>query len=190
MLFDVGVIGTAFRKNEAGALNKELFDKMVLDFNAMCLKRKWRMGISGGAAAGDHLAVIARMAGVLQSLTLCTPGRFDVDAEMFVHTNEEGKNIAYKRDVETANYYHKQFKEKTGIDSLAQIAALVKDYSVTIRPYNDFKERNLVVAQHSRYLVAYTFGQDEPGSKGTMHTWDAHRRAGNGMRIHRAISSL
>lgn len=189
-LFDVGVIGTAFRKNEADALTKELFEIMSNDFNCLCSGRKWRTCISGGAAGSDHLGVIARLGGVARSLTLCVPGRFDVKACQFVETDENGKAVYYKRDVDTANYYHRQFKEKTGIDSLAQIKDLIEKEMVTIRSYNSFVDRNKVIANHARYLVAYTFGQDQPGSSGTMHTWRMHEYAGNGVRIHRSIPEL
>lgn len=189
-LFDVGVIGTAFRKEEQSALNKEVFGRMVNDFFTMCVEHKWLTCISGGAAGADHLAVMARTGDIIKSLTLCIPGRFDVDKCMFVNTDVNGKAVYYERDVNTANYYHQNFLARTGIDSLGMIRDLIVEEKVTMKSYSNFKERNKVVAEHCRYLVAYTFGMGEPGSSGTMHTWKMNEYAGNGVRIHRCIAEL
>jgi hypothetical protein len=196
-LIDVGVIGTAFRKEEANLLTADLFNKMCQHFKGLIdtqaiksVDYRWISAISGGAAGADGLAVVAMYHGWIKSLTLCIPGRFDINKKLFVNTDVSGKHIADDSSISTANYYHAQFKAKTGIDLCDMISVCAKKSGVKFESYYNFYQRNLEIAKRARILVAYTYGQDEPGSSGTMSTWRAHEREGNGQRKHYNIGGL
>ncbi len=180
----VGVIGTAGRRDDAGKLS---LDKWVLMKTALrrfisAIKNnnpdKSIMLVSGGAAWADHLAVDAFINPTnLVSLSLHFPAPF-----IYGHFQES----AYDRTGSIANYYHKQFSKKLGINSLAQIEQALNSGALhTVS--NGFYARNNLVA-NTDLLVAFTFGTkhsvsirgntawDEPtlaGLKdgGTTHTW-------------------
>lgn len=196
-LIDVGVVGTAGRGKDVEFLTAVAFAKMCAHFKSLIHDQEqqlppeyhWNMCISGGAAGADAIALVAMNEGWIRSLTLVVPGHFDVEKKVFVST-VNGKKIAYDRDVQTANYYYSEFKKRTDIDLGKLMADVVKLPGVKVESYYNFYQRNMEIARRARVLVAYTFGQDEPGSSGTMSTWKAHQREGNGVRRHYNIKEL
>lgn len=154
-LIPVSIIGTAGRKDDAVRINRPLYDAMVTDAETRirqnCADEPVR-AVSGGAAVADHVAVSLFLKGAVKELTLHLPAKFENGR--FVETPGKG-NFDPAR---TANYYHRQFKEKTGIDGLAEIATAMKTPGCTVEVTPGFKERNTLVAREGRLLVAYTFG--------------------------------
>lgn len=154
----IAIIGTAGRKDDGPRLSAELFQKMTADAAArIATMRQSNPGsdtalISGGAAWADHVAVRLYLDGNAKRLTLFLPaelqhGRF-VERPTFDRF-DTGR---------TANYYHRLFKEKTGIDGLKEIEAAIAKGAVADTSQPGFKERNTLVARKANHLLAYTFG--------------------------------
>lgn len=148
----VSIIGTAGRKDDARRITAPLYKSMVEDASRH-LKQTDAERIhlvSGGAAVADHVAVSLFLQGKGSSLTLHLPAEFK-DGK-FVET--PGSKFDPGR---TANYYHRMFREKTGVDGLKEIStAIARGANIIVTP--GFKERNTRVANDAEVLIAYTFG--------------------------------
>lgn len=163
----VAVIGTAGRAfKNTPYLTHQLWMAMCDD-----LQSKVQPGdafVSGGAAWSDHLAVHAFLQGWVTDLRLYFPAPFD-------RLQFQGP---FKSSASTANWYHKLFRERTGVNSLEQLKqALDKGAFMS---FEDSKEghagmfiRNTKVANVATAAVAYTFGAgSKPDDGGTLDTWE------------------
>lgn len=160
----IAVIGTAGR-DKTIVMTQRLWVAMVAD-----LKQRINIDdvlVSGGAAWADHLAVHAFLQGWCKSLILFLPAPFE--SERFNGPNSSSAS--------TANYYHREFKQVTGVDGLNDIAkAISKGCMVLCEPSSDGYQamfaRNKKVASTATACIAYTFGDgDEPADGGTLNTW-------------------
>jgi hypothetical protein len=178
----LAVIGTAGRREDG--------DKLTIGhYRAMCAIVRQTIAdqtitalASGGAAWADHTAVsVALEAEMAGQLTLFLPAAF----------LPSGFDTA-SRDGSTAAYYHKRFRDVTGVDYVADfLAAKAAGARIKVNP-KGFLARNLEVAAAANVLLAFTFGAGpiwqptvwastatarEAGLKdgGTAHTFDRSR---------------
>jgi hypothetical protein len=149
----LGVIGTAGRRDDGPRLTKASFDRMCDIARAVIGTRRYTHLVSGGAAWADHVAVALALDGTVapRNLLLHLPAR------LVGRTFDESS-----RDGGTANYYHRLFAQKTGIDSLGQILQTMTAGTEVRINTSGFIARNGDVARDADGLLAFTFGTGEP----------------------------
>lgn len=147
------VIGTAGRGDDAARMSLSLYDRMFQSLKEIIERWKPDAVVSGGAAWADHLAPRAYLEGLVPNLLLFLPAEFRMgSAPGFIPNPAVQFNPG-----RTLNNYHRAFSEKTGIDSLTELAAAIsKGALVEVHP--GFHRRNSEVADHGDGLVSYTFG--------------------------------
>jgi len=159
----IGIIGTAGRKDDEPRMSKQLYNRMVMEAMLKIYEHEIVGLISGGAAWSDHIAVSIYLMNFVnvKSLTLHLPAEFD------------GKEFKGSSSAKTANYYHSLFSKKMGGNTLLGIEK-ARAIGANLITYNDFKTRNLAIAEESDILIAFTFNNDDqPKPKsGTLHTWN------------------
>ncbi len=172
----VAIVGTAGRSaSEQQRLTREHFEQMCRAVEN--LLRVWKLSwhevtlVSGGSAWSDHVAVQLFLRHEHDThLELFLPCRFSDTTRRFV-----GNSAA-----SALNKYHTQCSRKldhSTFDDLATVRALGAVMDTTSR---GFFARNAKVARTSDYLVAFTFGQNGPSSRGTLNTWNQF----HGTRVH------
>lgn len=176
---NIGIVGTAGRKEDFNKLSKSKFQLMALtaeDYITQTLMLSWNdvTLVSGGAAWADHIAVQLFLKHREQGakLQLYLPANIRLDDQQF--TEEKHSTIVKSRfdPGRIANYYHSLFKENTGIRSLKEITQAVS-LGAKFFVEKGFKERNSLVADNVDFLLAFTFGEGEfPKDGGTKDTWD------------------
>lgn len=150
----LAIIGTAGRKDDADLLTLDKWKEMKRVIARFVEERNILSAISGGAAYADHLAVGLYNADYIENLELALPCAYDLDNIMFV---DNGDKDWRKNPGKTCNYYHRQFSEKVGINSLLQIKdAIISGAIVKIE--DGFFARNSLVAE-ADILIAFTFGE-------------------------------
>lgn len=79
-----------------------------------------------------------------------------------VYYGFEGGEGFDQRTADTANYYHKMFKAKTGVDSINELLAVQKQGAVIEEVTGGFFTRNSMVASTclNGHILAFTFGAD------------------------------
>lgn len=174
---NIGIIGTAGRKEDGQKLSKELFLNMICEVGRIIHPYQDEEDdpyllpnltlVSGGAAYADHIAVFYFLNQELMrcNLKLFLPASFDMDACQYVQSDNP-----YDSGV-IANNYHRKFSNKIGGNSLLQIKqAIEKNANISIG--RDFKSRNTMVANASDIMIALTFGNGpklkDGGTKDTM----------------------
>ena len=194
----IAVIGTAGRKDKQARLTAADFDAMVA--HIVKLVQPNDTLVSGGAAWADHAAVRAFLEGKVAGLVLHLPAELmDADETPDITAPEGGRvrrmkfdNAGFGTVGAAANYYHRLFAEKLGLDPDATIreiqAAIDKGAVVT---YGDgtsstsgddssFKLRNTLIANDADYgLIAFDFDVDDrsrPADGGTGDTWRKHSK--------------
>lgn len=152
---NIGIIGTAGRKEDAPRLNAELYLRMkTLVKQIISHYSANHSFVSGGAAYADHLAVQLYLETPGSQLHLHIPSNWD---STFCQFQDNGDVNYITNPGGTANYYHRLFEAKTKIKSLEEIqSAINKGATVTCTP--GFKHRNSKVASQVDMLVALTFG--------------------------------
>lgn len=161
----IAIIGTAGR-DKTKPMTKGLWQWMLDD-----VRKRVPVGahvVSGGAAWADHLAVRLFLEGHAAALTLHLPAPMQRD---FLGP--------YKSAASAANYYHKMFSDRIGIDSLMDIAdaaglpGCYGSFQPAQAGYGGLFVRNGLVAAEAEELLAYTFGPgDQPADGGTLDTWN------------------
>lgn len=176
------IIGTAGRGNRE-LLSKALWFKM-LD-KAKELIPKGTIGISGGAAWSDHIAVELYRQGHLHDLILHLPS--PINGNLF-----KGR---FGSAGAAANYYHKLFSEVIGVDSIRQITEAIETgiQYTSQEPNTGLRAmfvRNSIVAKEAdlkTLTVAFTWSRDGLEDSGTKHTWDLIKQ---GDKIHVSLHDL
>lgn len=150
---NIGIIGTAGRKEDAALINASKYAQMLEVAKSLVADQQEPITlISGGAAVADHLAVQLALADPRYKLKLHLPARFDTAKHQFA---EVPGNMYAPGNI--ANYYHRKFRASCGNNSLDELAQVIKDGAeVVVTP--GFKERNTQVAVDSELLIAFTFG--------------------------------
>ena len=186
----IGVIGTAGRKEKAVRLTKSDFEAMVA-YLAKAVQPNDTL-VSGGAAYADHSAVRAYLDGKVAGLVLHLPAQIVTDDKGRLKFEDAGYGTAGA----AANYYHRLFAEKLGLDPDGTIReiqeAIDKGATVTYADGtapaagkdSSFLQRNSLIAKDSDYgVIAFDFdveGRDRPADGGTGDTWRKHSRMHSG----------
>ena len=201
----IAVIGTAFRKDDAKFLSKELYTRMGAYVKEEVLNQFGCRSdiielISGGAAGADAIAVYLFLSQFTDkkdmppiSLKLCLPAEF-----------RNGRFIGktWKDHGSIANYHHDNFCKVTEKNSLKSIEKAI-DLGATIEIYNGFFDRNCKVGE-ADCVIAQTFGTKSgqysslsdgynnaviAGLKdgGSSHTWNTSKAE---LKIHKNIFDL
>jgi len=153
-MITVGIIGTAFRREDKNKLTKEIYEFMYQSVLGIIeeLDISYDL-VSGGASGADQLAVRLFLNKYGNKLTLHLPCSFFVDGWSF--WNENIKD--FKHPANILNYYHGLFIKKTGFHSTQEIAqAISLGAGFTIN--KGFLARNERIAQDAMVLIALTFG--------------------------------
>lgn len=175
------MIGSAGRQEAASHVSIALYRAMYREARSSVREWKAARAVSGGAAFADHLAVSAFLYGEVEELVLFLPAPF-----------QDGRYVESHGDrgtAKTTNFLHRAFKERTGVDGLAEIAEAQRRGAV-LHVVPGFQNRNLEVASAATCMIAFTFGRAtlrniEPGrpefsdphaaglkvTRGTAHTW-------------------
>lgn len=168
----IGIIGTAGRREDYYHLDTEKFEFMVTSISRQLSKFEPPYNLfSGGAAWADHSAVsyFIRFKNILL---------YDLSLGLFLPSDKESLRIAH--------YYWDRFKSKTGI-SVEDDIETARLLGADIMSNGDFKIRNKYIATSAEdALIAFTFSQTSiPKDGGTKHTWDYHKTIyPNSKRIH------
>jgi len=180
----LAVIGTAGRNEDGEKLSRSIYVKMfhfakgLIHSNTFGELKDLEL-VSGGAAWADHIAVSLHK-DMGTPLTLFLPASWDLENHCFF-----GNPAA-----STANYYHRKFSKKVGVDTLFGLHQAMMDTTTVTSWINlrGFLARNLEVAGRADAVLAFTFGEGtQPKDGGTKHTWD---RCEGKLRIHVPISKL
>lgn len=148
----LAIIGTAGRKPYTERCTLSLWNKKKKICEELIQKYTIDTLVSGGAGDTDHLAVKLFLEGKCKKLILHFPAEYLMDQLCF----KEGVDKWPTNQGNIANFYHRQFQQRTGIDSLREIGiALSKGAQSTVS--SGFKARNSRVADVDM-LVAFTFG--------------------------------
>lgn len=167
-MFTLAIIGTAGRD---GKMNKTIWLQVLSYLQSYIDNIKTLTTItlvSGGAAWIDHLAVALYLnqTNVKLGLILNLPCNWDFNKHQFV---DNGNNNWHLNPGKTSNYYHQQFSQKLGCNTLMQLEEAIKTANVKV--YNGFHARNNEIA-NATVLIAFTWAEgEEPKNGGTAHTW-------------------
>lgn len=197
----VAIIGSAGRTGEMKKVSKKLFDLMVADAHKTITEKlkldpKMVTLVSGGAAFGDHVAVVLYLTRGYGKLNLFLPSGWSSTKTPSVTGGTGGGVTGFvgTEDGKRAQELHQQFAQVLNCDTLAEIElARVKGASLIAR--RGFFERNSDVAK-SFHMLAYTFsttGSPPTTGSGTRNTWDKWEKqvaSKRGQRIHTSLSSL
>lgn len=122
----------------------------------------------------------------MAKLTLHLPTRWHAD-DANPHFDDNMNSNIWKNPGRSANKLHKQFSSKIKEDTLKHLhsAALM---GARFHEHDGFKARNTAVADGSKYLIAFTWGEGSSPKEesGTYDTWSKHK----GKKIHIPIGSL
>jgi hypothetical protein len=152
-LLRLAIIGTAGRKEDAAHMSTALQERMGQAARAVVRAKGFTALVSGGAAWADHVAVQLALDGTVQPEKL----RLHLPAQLGPKGFSEDT-----RDGGVANYYHRLFREKTGIDGLAELHEVIaRGAEWKVNP-DGFKARNTDVARDADGVLAFTFGPGEP----------------------------
>ncbi len=158
----LAIIGTAGRKEDKNRLSKQHFEAMYIIAEKLIdylNETNYPIShlVSGGAAFADHVAVKLFLDKKVPNLRLFLPCKWENGS-----FRDNSLQDSFKNPGGTANYYHKQFLNTTGIHSLSQIQ-IAKGEGAELIDENSkgsdlgFYARNALVAK-SDFLLAMTFG--------------------------------
>jgi hypothetical protein len=116
----LGIIGTAFRKEDKFKLTPELYSKMLAQATEKLNEFRKCFGvdvlISGGASGADHLAVILYLTKLVPKLILFLPCEFENGK-----FKDNGSNNFNENPGKIANYYHSLFSKVMGVNTLVDL---------------------------------------------------------------------
>jgi len=164
----VSIIGTAGRSG-----TKELYEQMIVAATIYLKSLPSPLiVVSGGAAFADHVAVHVYLNQSTYNLNITElhlnlPCPFDMEKRRFHDTGVPDWRM---NPGKVANYYHDKFNQITSGNSYDEIYEAIQR-GAHIHIHSGFHDRNQYVAK-SEYVLAFTFGKNEPEDGGTKHTWD------------------
>lgn len=166
------IVGTSGRGDDARKLSKPHFEAMCAIAEGLLeqfAENNYPVThlVSGGAAWADHVAVKLFLDKKAPHLRLFLPCEWDHGA--FRDNGMNGEDAWKTNPGKTANRYHKEFQNRTQINSLSQIQ-IAKAEGAELIIGRGFYGRNALVAK-SDFLLAMTFGNgNEVKDGGTAHT--------------------
>jgi hypothetical protein len=175
----MGIIGMAGGASRVPTFAKplltaDLFATMVVDAeNRISPTSAWdniRL-VSGGAAWADHVAVALYLkhgTAAPCKLMLYFPCDWDAAAKRFVDSGSSDWKVNPGR---LANSLHAEFSAVVGRDSLHEIDDAIRRGAEIITAFRGFHPRNDALAAGVDWLLAYSWGDAEPESGGTLYTW-------------------
>jgi len=174
----VAIIGSAGRNEDGPKVTAQLFQQMMdcalhIVRNVFGLEAHQVTLVSGGAAFADHVAValwLARPAAQgFAGLELYLPCAWDGARGCAIDTGHWDWRTNPGR---LANMLHRQFEQRTGRRSLAEIAAAVAQGAVINADHSGFHARNSAIALQATHVIAFTFSDSgAPKDGGTLDTW-------------------
>lgn len=184
----VSIIGTAGRKDDGPRMTAVLFQHMIE--HAKTLLPKLNRGqtlrlVSGGAAWADHVAVMLFLENptAYSGLTIYSPAPWNNTT----HAYSVAPTSPQQFDAGSiSNYYHGLFSQVIGRNTLLDIERAIALGAVFDTSRKGFKPRNTQVAK-SDYLIAFTWGINEPADGGTGDTWAKSKAL---YKIHVPLSTL
>ena len=168
------IIGTAGRSHRE-SLSIKVWSNMVAKAKEMI--PKGAMGVSGGAAWADHVAVELYIQGHLSQLQLHLPAPLDNISCCFMGGSMGGPKSAGA----AANYYHGMFSNILGRNTIQDIVEASESigcgytYQHHDMGLRAMFVRNAVVAKEvseGDMVLAYTWDRGELSDSGTKNTWD------------------
>ena len=165
----LGIVGTAGRHEDGKRLTRTHFESMCViasELIKQCKESNYEIDtlISGGAAWADFSCVKLFLDHTVPKLKLFLPAEWD--GGRFYDNGQKEHN-----DGGISNYYHLQFQRMTGINSLSQMEIARQEGAEFIIVNRGFFARNYLIAKHSDFLLAITFGNgSEVKDGGTSHT--------------------
>lgn len=159
MEISLAIVGTAGRKEDGKKLSRKHFDAMCIVAEGLMEQFKENNYpithlVSGGAAWADHVAVRLFLDKKVPQLRLFLPAKWEDGTY-----NDTGIQDPFKNPGGTANYYHKQFLNSSGIHSLSEIQSANLRGAELIEVSRGFYARNALVAK-SDFILAMTFGNE------------------------------
>jgi hypothetical protein len=161
MIFTLGVIGTAGRKEDKPRLTSAHFDRMangtILLMSKLGISQDDLYLVSGGAAWADHVVVQLVLMGV------CSPSHLTVYLPATLTDGHyTGLGDSAVKTASTANYYHGLFSQTIQRSSMSELAEMEKMGATLIPGNGSFHARNADVARacNDGALLAFTFGSE------------------------------
>ena len=162
----IGVIGVSKGEELTALIYQKMYAQLLSHLNEIPNATL----ISGGAAWSDHLAVFAYLQNYVSALELHLPCVYQLNNNCF---HDNGSTDWRVNPGKLANEYHKVFSRViygNEYETLNQIGSAISKGAKAIY-YHGFHARNLMIAQASQLLIAFTLEQGEPTKGGTAHTW-------------------
>jgi hypothetical protein len=159
------ICGSAGRREDATRLTRQHFEAMCLVASGLLEQineSNYSIThlVSGGAAYADHVAVKLFLERKVPNLRLFIPAEWDDG-----HFHDTGEKDPYKNPGGTANYFHKKFQQRTGINGLSDIQIAKAHGAELYCCRGGFHGRNAMVAK-SDFILACTFGEKEMVKEG------------------------
>lgn len=175
----ISVIGTAGRQVPEGhKLTRALFDKMVVAVEEQIRAIQPDLSmvhlVSGAAAFADAVAVVLYLTGRYHALTLYMPAQWDFKTSTYVESADKDDRWNPGR---ISNFYMQRFSQvmaggtSKGARNMGEDITAAHKQGAHLDIGKNFHSRNTQVAQ-SDAVIALTWGQDVPDSKGTLDTWN------------------
>ena len=172
MMTRVAIIGTAGRREDGPKMTKALYESMVSYSHRfignLCQGDYKQVQLaSGGAAWADHVAVTLFLTKKYGGLTLYLPAGLSISGESYFSKK-------HNDPASTSNYYHEQFSQKIGHNSILDIYDTYSLGAQFLINEKGFHARNKDLAKNCDVMLAFTWGESdsEPKDGGTKHTWD------------------
>jgi hypothetical protein len=165
----ISIIGSAGRGEDAKSMSATRYSAMVTLVESMIEQAGYDWTDielrSGGAAWCDHIAITLFLKHKCK-LSLFLPCDWKGD-----HYNDNGSADWRVNPGRTSNYYHKQFSDKMGYDTLAQIEDARLRGAILDVSGKGFHNRNRMVAKCDVMIAFSNSITDQPTDGGTNHTW-------------------
>lgn len=186
----IAIIGTAGRDADGDKLSRDSFGEMFLSVKSITKRlsngQPWT-AVSGGAAWADHIAVFSFGLGFAEKLHLELPCELGPDGK-FMDTHERDFK---KNPGGTANFWHKKFSDRVGIDSFKQLRSAADNENCVVSVGKGFFDRNGKIATKADACIALTFGNEgvlQDG--GTADTMKKFLKKGKGVTFHIDLNTM
>lgn len=184
-MINIGIIGTAGRKDDIHKLDAKVFEwmlnraaELIEQFKVEFNDKEVRL-VSGGSSWSDHITVKLFNAERVDSLLLCLPATFWKEVHCFNPNEQAGFQ---------SNKYHRMFSRRCfqkENESLFDVHEAI-ERGAKLSIHAGFMPRNRYIAYYSDVLTAFTFGKgDCLKDGGSAHTMGVFLAAYKG-----AMSSL